>query len=50
MTPKELLRTHLDQCPLIAIIRGVRPEAAEAIELDGERCFLAGIQQIAERI
>ncbi len=31
MTPSELLRRHLDQCPLIAIIRGVTPDEAEAI-------------------
>ena len=31
MSAKELLTAYLDQCPLIAIIRGVRPEEAEAI-------------------
>jgi 2-dehydro-3-deoxyphosphogalactonate aldolase len=41
VTPKELLRTHLDQCPLIAIIRGVRPEAAEAI---GDAIYEGGIR------
>lgn len=31
MTPSELLRRFLDQCPLIAIIRGVSPGEADAI-------------------
>ena len=31
MSPKELLHRYLDECPLIAIIRGVTPEDAEAI-------------------
>lgn len=31
MTPAELLRAHLDLCPLVAIVRGVRPGEAEAI-------------------
>lgn len=31
MSAKELLHRYLDQCPLIAIVRGVRPEEAEAI-------------------
>ena len=31
MNPKELLHRYLDECPLIAIIRGVTPEEAEAI-------------------
>ena len=43
MTPKELLRTHLDQCPLIAIIRGVTPEEAEAI---GDAIYEGGIRII----
>ena len=43
MTPTELLRTYLDQCPLIAIIRGVTPDEAEAI---GEAIFEAGIRII----
>src|SRR3954447_18613501 len=29
--PKELLRRYLDECPLVAIIRGVTPDEAEAI-------------------
>ena len=43
MTPTELLRTYLDQCPLIAIIRGVTPGEAEAI---GEAILEAGIRII----
>lgn len=31
MTARDLLRQYLDQCPLIAIIRGVSPADAEAI-------------------
>jgi len=31
MSAKELLHRYLDECPLIAIIRGVTPEEAEAI-------------------
>ncbi len=31
MTALELLRRYLDECPLIAIIRGVKPDEAEAI-------------------
>jgi 2-dehydro-3-deoxyphosphogalactonate aldolase len=31
VNPKELLHRYLDECPLIAIIRGVTPEEAEAI-------------------
>lgn len=30
MTPSEVLRSHLDECPLIAIIRGVTPDDADA--------------------
>ena len=41
MSPSELLRARLDQCPLIAIIRGVRPEEAEAV---GAAIFEAGIR------
>jgi 2-dehydro-3-deoxyphosphogalactonate aldolase len=41
MTPSQLLRARLDQCPLIAIIRGVRPEEAEAV---GAAIFEAGIR------
>ncbi|HMJ93763.1 MAG TPA: 2-dehydro-3-deoxy-6-phosphogalactonate aldolase [Allosphingosinicella sp.] len=43
MTPYLLLRTRLDQCPLVAIIRGVRPEEAEAV---GAALFEAGIRII----
>lgn len=31
MSPKELLHRYLDQCPLVAIIRGVTPDEVEAI-------------------
>jgi 2-dehydro-3-deoxyphosphogalactonate aldolase len=31
VTPSELLRSHLDQCPLVAIIRGVTADEAEGI-------------------
>lgn len=40
MSPSDLLRRHLDQCPLIGIIRGVTPDEAEAI---GGAIFDAGI-------
>lgn len=43
MTAGELLRTYLDQCPLIAIIRGVTPDQAEAI---GEAIYEGGIRII----
>lgn len=43
MTPSQLLRVRLDECPLIAIIRGVRPEEAEAV---GAAIFEAGIRII----
>ncbi len=43
MNPSELLRTHLAQCPLVAIIRGVTPDEAEAI---GGAIFDAGIRII----
>ncbi len=43
MKAKELLNTHLGRCPLIAIIRGVRPEEAEAI---GEAICEGGIRII----
>jgi 2-dehydro-3-deoxyphosphogalactonate aldolase len=39
----ELFRGYLDQCPLVAIIRGVRPDEAEAI---GEAIFESGIRII----
>lgn len=43
MSPTDLLCHHLDQCPLIAIVRGVRPEEAEAI---GQAVFDSGIRII----
>jgi 2-dehydro-3-deoxyphosphogalactonate aldolase len=43
VNPSELLRTHLDQCPLVAIIRGVTPDEVEAI---GTAVFDAGIRII----
>jgi 2-dehydro-3-deoxyphosphogalactonate aldolase len=43
VTASELLRDFLDQCPLIAIIRGVIPGEAEAI---GEAIFEGGIRII----
>jgi 2-dehydro-3-deoxyphosphogalactonate aldolase len=43
VTPKQLLRNFLDQCPLIAIIRGVTPADAEAI---GDAIHEGGIRII----
>ena len=43
MTPKELLRRYLDECPLIGIIRGVTPDEAEAI---GDSIYEGGIRII----
>lgn len=43
MSAKELLHRHLDECPLIAIVRGVTPGEAEAI---GEAIFEGGIRII----
>lgn len=43
MNARELLRHYLDQCPLIAIIRGVTPEEAEAV---GEALYEGGIRII----
>ena len=40
---EELLHHYLDECPLVAIIRGVTPDEAEAI---GEAIFEAGIRII----
>ena len=31
MSAKELLHWYLDQCPLVAIIRGITPDEADAI-------------------
>lgn len=43
MTPAELMRAHLDLCPLVAIVRGVRPSEAEAV---GRAIVDAGISII----
>lgn len=43
MTPADLLREYLAQCPLVAILRGVRPDEAEAV---GRAVFDAGIRII----
>ena len=43
MSAKELLHRYLDECPLVAIIRGVRPDEAEAI---GEAIYEGGIRII----
>ncbi len=43
MNAKELLQHFLDDCPLVAIIRGVTPDEAEAI---GEAAYEAGIKII----
>ena len=43
MSAKELLHRYLDECPLIAIIRGVRPDEAEAI---GNAIYEGGIRII----
>src|SRR4029078_9498269 len=43
VSASELLRTYLDQCPLVAIIRGVTPGEAEAI---GDAIFEGGIRII----
>ncbi|MES2443072.1 MAG: 2-dehydro-3-deoxy-6-phosphogalactonate aldolase [Pseudomonadota bacterium] len=40
MTPAETLHAHLTRCPLIAILRGVTPDEAEAV---GEALVEAGI-------
>jgi len=39
----ELLRRYLDQCPLVAIIRGVTPDEVEAI---GDAIYAAGMRII----
>ena len=43
MNPGENLRRRLDECPLVAIIRGVTPDEVEAI---GQAVFEAGIRII----
>ena len=43
MTPNELLQQYLDQCPLIAIIRGVTPDEVEAI---GDALYEGGVRII----
>ena len=43
MNPREELQRRLSECPLVAIIRGVTPEEAEAI---GEALYEAGIRII----
>lgn len=43
MNPKQLLRGFLDQCPLLAIVRGVTPADAESI---GEAVHGGGIRII----
>ena len=43
MSAKELLHNYLDDCPLVAIIRGVKPDEAEAI---GDAAYEAGIRII----
>lgn len=43
MSAKELLHRYLDDCPLIAIVRGIAPDEAQAI---GEAIRTAGIKII----
>jgi 2-dehydro-3-deoxyphosphogalactonate aldolase len=43
MTPKETMHRYLDECPLIAIVRGITPGEAEAI---GEAVYEGGIRII----
>ena len=43
MSARDLLHRYLDQCPLIAIVRGMTPDVAEAI---GEAIFEGGIRII----
>ena len=43
MTPADVLRAHLGLCPLVAIVRGVTPDEAEAV---GRAIFAAGIRII----
>src|SRR3954452_3922429 len=43
MNPKDEIRRRLDECPLVAIIRGVTPDDSEAI---GDALYSAGIRII----
>ena len=43
MSARDLLHRYLDQCPLIAIVRGLTPDAAEAI---GDAIYEGGIRII----
>ena len=43
MSARELLHRYLDQCPLVAIVRGVTPAEAEAI---GDAILEGGIRII----
>jgi 2-dehydro-3-deoxyphosphogalactonate aldolase len=43
VSPNDLLHRYLDQCPLVAIIRGVTPDEAEAV---GEAIHDSGIRMI----
>ncbi|HWH22996.1 MAG TPA: 2-dehydro-3-deoxy-6-phosphogalactonate aldolase [Allosphingosinicella sp.] len=43
MNPSEILRQRLDECPLIAIIRGVTPDEVEAV---GDALYASGIRII----
>jgi 2-dehydro-3-deoxyphosphogalactonate aldolase len=43
MSAKELLHSYLDQCPLVAIIRGVKPDESDAI---GDAIYEGGIRII----
>jgi 2-dehydro-3-deoxyphosphogalactonate aldolase len=43
MSARDLLQRYLDQCPLIAIVRGMTPDVAEAI---GDAIFEGGIRII----
>jgi 2-dehydro-3-deoxyphosphogalactonate aldolase len=43
MSARELLNRYLSECPLIAIVRGVRPDEAEAI---GDAIYEGGIRII----
>ena len=43
MSASELLHRYLDQCPLVAILRGITPDEAEAV---GQAIYDAGIRII----